>query len=174
MHWTLNFLSRYTNRIKPLVYWWSFKGNLFSLYYLWISFSGFYISFYLSYILIKRIMSSTVSCDYNLNHLNSLGPRSAVGEKGKKRGQTGKNIGKRSEPSVILRRGKGRHHPFSSPEYLSARFARQLFFSPGPDFFSFFPQCGAWSQATSEKHWRSLLKHVLQNLRMKLFSFCDA
>ena len=57
---------------------------------------------------------------YN-RHLYSLGPGSAVGEKGKKRGQTGK-----ISASEILGRGKGG----AFPEYLSARFARRFFFLP--------------------------------------------
>ena len=62
---------------------------------------------------------------YN-RHLYSLGPGSAVGEKGKKRGQTGK-----ISASEILGRGKGG----AFPEYLSARFARRFFFA-NADFFS--------------------------------------
>ena len=50
--------------------------------------------------------------------LSSLEPGSAEGEKGKKRGQTGK---------------------------LSASEARQIV--SNADFCSFFPQCRAWSQA---------------------------
>ena len=38
-------------------------------------------------------------------------------------------------------------HPSLSPDYLSARFAPQFFFFANADFCSFFPQCGAWSQA---------------------------
>ena len=54
-------------------------------------------------------------------HVHSLGPGSAVGEKAKKQGQIGKNIGEPSEPSGGLGRGKGLR-------------------SPIPPFFS---QCGA-------------------------------
>ena len=53
--------------------------------------------------------------------LSSLEPGSAEGEKGKKRGQTGK---------------------------LSASEARQIV--SNADFCSFFPQCRAWSQARHE------------------------
>ena len=65
-----------------------------------------------------------------------------------------KNIGERSKPSDGLGRGKERHpSPFHlpklPPDYLSARFARRIFFFAQADFFSFFPQCGAWSQATT-------------------------
>ena len=78
--------------------------------------------------------------------LASLGPGSAVGEKGRKQSQIWSNwkkIGERSEPSG----GPGFRHPFPSPHYLAARFARRYLFSPTPIFFSFLPQCEAWSQA---------------------------
>ena len=55
--------------------------------------------------------------------LASLGPSSAVGKKGRKRGQVWskwKNIGERSEPSG----DQGVRHPFPSPHYLAARFVR--------------------------------------------------
>ena len=62
------------------------------------------------------------------------------GEKEKKRGQRGKirnyRRGKRVERWIA--EGE-RAPPFLSLDYLSARFARH--------FSSFFPQCGAWSQA---------------------------
>ena len=50
-----------------------------------------------------------------------------MGEKGKKRGQTGK-----ISASEILGRGKGGVFP----EHLSARFAHRLFFLANADFFS--------------------------------------
>ena len=78
--------------------------------------------------------------------LAGLGPGSAVGKKGRKQSQiwsNWKNIGERSEPSG----GPGVRHPFPSPHYLAARFARRYLFSPTPIFFSFLPQCEAWSQA---------------------------
>ena len=40
-----------------------------------------------------------------------------------------------------------RSHPFPFPDYFSAHFARRFVFA-NADFFSFFPLCGAWSQAT--------------------------
>ena len=55
----------------------------------------------------------------------SLEPGSAVVEK-EKTGWNSKNIGERSELSGTLERGKG-HHPFPSPDYLLARFARRFF-----------------------------------------------
>ena len=61
---------------------------------------------------------------YN-RHLYSLGPGSAVGEKGKKQGQTGK-----ISASELLWRGKGG----AFPEYLTAHFARRFYFSPTPIF----------------------------------------
>ena len=62
----------------------------------------------------------------------SLGPVSEVGEKGKKKGSNRKNIGER----------------IPSPDYVSARFARSFrFFRSRRFFFSFFAQCGAWTQA---------------------------
>ena len=70
----------------------------------------------------------------------SLGPGSAVREKGKKRGQTGVKRGQ----TVSWGGRKGRHS-FPFPDYRSAFFS--IFFSPTLIFF-FFPQCGAWSQAT--------------------------
>ena len=72
---------------------------------------------------------------YN-RHLYSLGPGSAVGEKGKKRGQTGK-----ISASEILGRGKGRRLPripfgsLRSPIFFCQR-----------RFFLLVPQCGYWSQ----------------------------
>ena len=53
-------------------------------------------------------------CEEGFRITVNLGPGSALGEKGKKRGQIGKNIGERSKPSAI-------------------------FFSPTP-IFSLFPQ----------------------------------
>ena len=71
----------------------------------------------------------------------SLGPGSAEWEKGKKRGQI--------EKISLAERLPGALFPF--PEYLSADFARLFFFfSPTLIFFTFFPQCGAWSEATFE------------------------
>ena len=65
---------------------------------------------------------------------------SAVGGKGKKRGQIGKLRNYRRGKRVERWIGEGeRAPPFLSLDYLSARFARH--------FSSFFPQCGAWSQA---------------------------
>ena len=77
----------------------------------------------------------------------SLGPGSAVREKGKKRGQIGKISASEASPAVSWGGGKGRHS-FPFPDYLSTRFARRFFFSRTLIFFSFFPQCWAWSQAT--------------------------
>ena len=59
---------------------------------------------------------------------SSLGPGSAVGEKGKKRSQIGKN-GNRREP-------RGARHPFPSPDYLSTRFARRFCFFRQSRFLS--------------------------------------
>ena len=67
-----------------------------------------------------------------LNACGSLGPGSAVGEKGKKTGSNRKNIGEGSEPSGGLGRLSLRAH----------------FFSLTQIFFPFFPQCGAWFLAT--------------------------
>ena len=60
----------------------------------------------------------------------SLGPGSAVGEKGKKQGQIGKKK-ERLGPSVVLGRGKGRHPQF--PSQITSRLASLA------DFFSFSP-----------------------------------
>ena len=49
-------------------------------------------------------------------------------------------------------------HPFPFPDYLSARFARRFFFARTQTFSSFFPQCGAWSQATT------LIKRIISRL----------
>ena len=51
-------------------------------------------------------------------------------------------------------------HPFPSPDYLSARFARRLFFSPTP-IFSPFP--GAWFQARNLA-WDKIISHKHKNL----------
>ena len=69
-----------------------------------------------------------------------------LGEKGKKQSQ----IGKRSEPSGDL--GKGKGSPFSLLRLASLSFPSlgslrpPIFFSPKPIIFSFFPKCGALSQ----------------------------
>ena len=75
---------------------------------------------------------------YIVSHLgSSLGPGSAVGEKGKKRSQIGK---KRQS-----KRAKRYPPPFPLPRLpLNSLRSPILFFSPKPIFFSFFPQCGAW------------------------------
>ena len=41
-------------------------------------------------------------CEERFRITVSLGPSSALGEKGKKRGQIGKNIGERSKPSAVF------------------------------------------------------------------------
>ena len=41
-------------------------------------------------------------CEERFRITVSLGPGSALGEKGKKRGQIGKNIGERSKPSAVF------------------------------------------------------------------------
>ena len=41
-------------------------------------------------------------CEERFRITVSLGPGSALGEKGKKRGQIGKNIGERSKPSTVF------------------------------------------------------------------------
>ena len=62
-----------------------------------------------------------------------------------------KKIGERSEPSNGLGRGKGRHpSPFDLPRLALGSLSSPNFFSfAHADFFSFFSQCGAWSQATT-------------------------
>ena len=76
----------------------------------------------------------------------SVEPGSAGGEGGRQKvGLNRKNIGERSEPSGCLGRGSATLSP--STDYLSARFARLLLFSPTPIFSSSSPRCGAWSQA---------------------------
>ena len=62
--------------------------------------------------------------------------RSAVGAKGKKRGQIGKISA--SEACRAVAWGGGKGHPFPYPDYLSARFARQGFLGPR-QFYSHFP-----------------------------------
>ena len=76
-------------------------------------------------------------------HINdlSLGPGSTVGGKGKKRGQIGKIRRYRRAKRVERWIGEGeRAPPFSLPRL-------PLSSLRSPIFFSFFPQCGAWSQA---------------------------
>ena len=77
----------------------------------------------------------TRSCDFVIQRyflkyhsvtVISPGPGSAVGEKGKNRGQIGKMSAKEA---VAWGRGKGGTTLFPSSGYLSARFARR-FFSP--------------------------------------------
>ena len=59
------------------------------------------------------------------------------GEKGKKRGQTGKISASDASPAVQLGRGKG--HPFPSPDYLSGSLRSLIVSFAHVDFFSFFP-----------------------------------
>ena len=68
-------------------------------------------------------------CEERFRITVSLGPGSALGEKGKKRGQIGKNIGERSKPSAVF-----------------------FFFFTNADFFPLCPQYGAWSQASLQSN----------------------
>ena len=74
-------------------------------------------------------------CNHNGKHECSLGLGAAVAEKGKKRGQIEKVSASEASRAVTWGGEKGGVTP--SPR----------FFAIGP-FFSFFPQCGAWSQAS--------------------------
>ena len=83
-------------------------------------------------------------------------------------GSNRKNIGEQSEPGGILGKSGERErggHPFPSPDYLSARFARRFCFWPTPIFFSFFPQYGTWSQANfnhnQRLHSHKIRKHPI-------------
>ena len=76
----------------------------------------------------------------------SLGPGSAVGEKGKKRGQIGKYRGAKLAERYP---GEGeRAPPFPSSQATYRLASLHIFFFGQRRFFSFFAQCGAWSQAT--------------------------
>ena len=66
----------------------------------------------------------------------SLGPGSAVREKGKKRGQIGKMLASEASPAVSWGGRKGRHS-FPFPDYRSAFFS--IFFFAHVDFFCFSP-----------------------------------
>ena len=81
----------------------------------------------------------------------SLGPGSALGEKGEKnqRGRKKKNWRAKSAESYS---GKGKRAPGNR----SARFARRYFFYFTP-FFAFFPYGGAWSQANSKATFTRLV-----------------
>ena len=68
-------------------------------------------------------------CEERFRITVSLGPGSALGEKGKKRGQIGKNIGERSKPSAVF-----------------------FFFFTKADFSPLSPQYGAWSQASLQSN----------------------
>ena len=70
-------------------------------------------------------------CEERFRITVSLGRGSALGEKGKKRGQIGKNIGERSKPSAVF---------------------FFFFFSTNADFFPLCPQYGAWSQASLQSN----------------------
>ena len=72
---------------------------------------------------------------------SSLGPGSAAGEKGKKRVQIGKILGSEASQAV------------SPPIFFFSHF-----FFANANFFSFFPQCEAWSQATLNLEW-NLISH---------------
>ena len=61
-------------------------------------------------------------CEERFRITVSLGPGSALGEKGKKRGQIGKNIGERSKPSAVFF--------FFSPTPIFSPFAHNT--EPGP------------------------------------------
>ena len=71
----------------------------------------------------------------------SLATGSTVGEKGEKRGQTGKISA--NEASSVVAWGGGKGGTLSRPPQSTSRLSSLA------DFFSFFPQCEAWSQATS-------------------------
>ena len=76
----------------------------------------------------------------------SLGPGSVVGEKGKKRGQIGKYRGAKLAERYP---GEGeRAPPFPSSQATYRIASLHIFFFGQRRFFSFFAQCGAWSQAT--------------------------
>ena len=76
----------------------------------------------------------------------SLGPGSAVGGKGKKRGQIGKYRGAKLAERYP---GEGeRAPPFPPPQATNRLASLHIFFFGQRRFFSFFAQCGAWSQAT--------------------------
>ena len=76
----------------------------------------------------------------------SLGPGSVVGEKGKKRGQIGKYRGAKLAERYP---GEGeRAPPFPSSQATYRLASLHIFFFGQRRFFSFFAQCGAWSQAT--------------------------
>ena len=76
----------------------------------------------------------------------SLGPGSAVGEKGKKRGQIGKYRGAKLAERYP---GEGeRAPPFPSSQATYRLASLHIFFFGQRRFFSFFAQCGACSQAT--------------------------
>ena len=76
-----------------------------------------------------------------------------LAKKRQKTGSNRKNNGNRSEPSGILGRGKGPPFPHPILPLDSLRWPICFFFFANADFFSFFPQCGAWSQAN--KHANS-------------------
>ena len=76
----------------------------------------------------------------------SLGPGSVVGEKGKKRGKIGKYRGAKLAERYP---GEGeRAPPFPSSQATYRLASLHIFFFGQRRFFSFFAQCGAWSQAT--------------------------
>ena len=76
----------------------------------------------------------------------SLGPGSAVGGKGKKRDQIGKYRGAKLAERYP---GEGeRAPPFPSSQATYRLASLHIFFFGQRRFFSFFAQCGAWSQAT--------------------------
>ena len=79
----------------------------------------------------RRCLSSLVA-------IVSLGPGSAMRERGKKRGPIGKISASEASPAVSWGGGKG-CHSFPFPDYLSARFARRFFFRPRWFFFPFSP-----------------------------------
>ena len=81
-------------------------------------------------------------------------------------GSSRKNIGEQSELGDILEGWGKDGHPFPSPDYLSALFARRFYFWARTDFLSFFPQCGVWSQANFIHNPR-LRSHKLGNMEFE-------
>ena len=85
------------------------------------------------------------------NEKLSLATTSVSGrERSHERAYSRKRIAWDQVPQWGKKAKNGVRNPFNSLDYLSARFARRFFFFffANADFFSFFPQCEAWSQSS--------------------------
>ena len=83
----------------------------------------------------KTLAKNQVCEIFQMRDIGKNGPGCAVGKKSQKTGSSRKNIGERSR------------RPFPLPRLPLGSIRSLIFFCRPRRFVSFFPQCGAWSQA---------------------------